>query len=158
MIPRKDHDYIINPYYIVYANDNYYLICNNNNYSNLSHYCIDKIKNITILQDKQRKNIGSTFDPYAYVKSKTYMYGGNEERITLKCNMIILDDMIDRFGNDVILQPMDDEHFLAIVNASRQGIIYLCLQYLRYCEVTSPQDLREEIKNILFTAIEKYDT
>ena len=156
LIPRKNHKYIIHPYYIVYANENYYLICKNNEYDNLSHYRIDKMKDINILADMDRKPLGNSFDPYVYAKSKIYMYGGKEERITLRCSYTILDDIIDRFGNDVYLQLQDEEHFLAIVKASREGLIYFCLQYMRFCTITSPLDLRQEIHDILENAINKY--
>ncbi len=152
LIPRKDHKYIIHPYYIISANENYYLICKNDAYDNLSHYRIDKMQNIEIL-DKPRKPLGESFDPYVYAKSKIYMYGGKEERITLKCKYTILDDIIDRFGNDVILQPCDDYHFLAIVTSSKEGMLYFCLQYIRNCEVTAPLELRNEIQNLLQNAL-----
>lgn len=157
LIARKNHKYIIHPYYIVYANENYYLICKNNEYNNLSHYRIDKMQKIQILDEIKRKPLGVSFDPYVYAKSKIYMYGGEEERITLKCSYMILDDIIDRFGNDVILQPADAENFLAIVTSSRQGLIYFCLQYLRFCVITAPQDLKEEVHNILKTSIKNYE-
>lgn len=115
------------------------------------------MKQIEILQDMRRKPLGNSFDPYVYAKSKIYMYGGNEERITLKCHYTILDDIIDRFGNDVVLQSFDDEHFLAVVKSSRQGLIFFCLQYTCYCTITAPSDLREELHNILKIAINNYE-
>ena len=158
LVPRKDHKYIIHPYYIIYANENYYLICKNHEYENLSHYRIDKMKEIEILQTMERKPLGSSFDPYEYAKTKIYMYGGTAERITLKCSITILDDIIERFGNDVIIQPYDDDYFLAVVNASRQGLIYFCLQYTRYCTITAPQDLKDELYDILQHALEHYQS
>ncbi|MGX8833739.1 helix-turn-helix transcriptional regulator [Amedibacillus sp. YH-ame6] len=157
LINRKNHEYIIHPYYIIYANENYYLICNNNEYEGLSHYRIDKMKDIKVLTDLQRKSLQKSFDPYVYAKSKIYMYGGEEERITLKCDYFILDNIIDRFGNDVILQEFDEKHFLAIIRSSKQGILYLCLQYLKYCEVTAPLDLRNEIHKILKETLQTYE-
>lgn len=154
LVPRKDHLYHIHPYYIIYANENYYLICKNDSYDNLSHYRVDKIQNIKIL-DQTRKPLEKSFDPYSYAKSKIYMYGGEEERITLKCDNAILDDVIDRFGNDVHLQRYDDSHFLAIVQSSKEGMIYFCLQYLKHCEITAPQDLKDEIVHILEDALER---
>lgn len=154
LVPRKDHLYHIHPYYIIYANENYYLICKSDQYDDLSHYRVDKIQNIQIL-DQSRKPLEKSFDPYSYAKSKIYMYGGEEERITLKCNYRILDDVIDRFGNDVHLQPFDDAHFLAIVQSSKEGMTYFCLQYLKHCEVCAPNDLKKEIIHILEHALAK---
>lgn len=153
LVSRKDHNYIIHPYYIISANENYYLICKNDAYNDLSHYRIDKMQNIEIL-DKPRKPLKNSFDPYVYAKSKIYMYGGKEELITLKCKYTILDDIIDRFGIDVILQPSDDDHFLAIVSSSKEGMIYFCMQYIRNCEITAPSTLRNEVREILQNSLD----
>lgn len=47
-------EYIINPYTMVANGGKYYLICNYDKYDNLSHYRIDRISNIEIL-DTPRK-------------------------------------------------------------------------------------------------------
>lgn len=86
------------------------------------------------------------------------MYGGEEEKITIKCSYTILDDIIDRFGSDTYLQPCDNNYFYAIIKSSRPGIIYLCLQYLRYCEITAPTSLRNELLAILNNAVNMYKT
>ena len=54
MHPRKDkngnvREYIINPYQIAATNGRYYLICNYDKYDDISHYRIDRISNIEIL-------------------------------------------------------------------------------------------------------------
>lgn len=156
LVPRKQHDYIIHPYYIVSANENYYLICKHDHYDNLSHYRIDKMKNIQIMSCRKRRPLLQSFDPYAYITSKIYMYGGEEERITLQCSYHILDDIIDRFGRNVIVQPLDSQYFLAIVTASRQGLIYFCLQYVAYCEVTAPIEVKQTIYDMLCAAMNRY--
>ncbi|MEG0265997.1 MAG: WYL domain-containing protein [Erysipelotrichaceae bacterium] len=148
LIPRKDHLYKIHPYYIIYANENYYLICRNDNYADFSHYRIDRMKHIKICNEQRSKLIKS-FDPYAYAKSKIYMYNGLEDQVILKCHYEILDDIIDRFGLDTKIQKCDEQTFFALINTSLQGITYFALQYLKYCEVLEPKSLRNEIIEIL---------
>ena len=43
LIKRRDKRYSIHPFHIVYANENFYLICLNDHYDELSHYRIDKM-------------------------------------------------------------------------------------------------------------------
>ncbi|MEG0842459.1 MAG: WYL domain-containing protein [Erysipelotrichaceae bacterium] len=148
LIPRKDHLYKIHPYYIIYANENYYLICRNDHYDEFSHYRIDRMKHIKIC-DERRGKLVKSFDPYAYAKSKIYMYGGKEDQVILKCSNRILNDIIDRFGLDTKIQKCDEESFYAVVLTSLQGITYFALQFLKYCEVLEPKSLRNEISEIL---------
>ena len=59
---RKNEDgeareYIINPYTMVANGGKYYLICNYDKYDNLSHYRIDRISNIEILETPRKPKI-----------------------------------------------------------------------------------------------------
>jgi predicted DNA-binding transcriptional regulator YafY len=44
--------YVLSPYSLVWENDRYYLIGNYDKYDNLSNYRLDRIKNLSILNDK----------------------------------------------------------------------------------------------------------
>lgn len=155
MIPRKDKKYIVHPYHIVYANENYYLLCQKDDYTNLSHYRIDKMKNIIITALPIRPT-EKNFNPYEYCKTKIYMYGGNVETFTILCDHFILDDMIDRFGQDIYIQKKNDKEFLAIIKSSKQGMLYFALQYMNYCTIIEPADVREEFIDILKCNLKKY--
>src|SRR5699024_2360405 len=47
-------EYIINPYQMVATNGRYYLICNNDYFDDLSHYRIDRITDIEVLDTKRK--------------------------------------------------------------------------------------------------------
>lgn len=156
LVPRREKRYLIHPYHIVYSNENFYLICQNDNYDNLSHYRIDRMQDI-IITDMPLKKLGKHFDPYDYSKTKIFMYGGNEERITLLCDDIILDDIIDRFGQDVLIQPAHHNQFEARIKSSKQGIIYFALQFAKHCTIIEPKNIRDEIRQILKDTLHKYE-
>ena len=154
-VSRSNHLYTVSPYAVVYMNENYYLICNYDGYEELSHYRIDKMNDIKIL-NQNVKPIEEDFEPYEYAKNKIYMFGGKIEEISLLCNDYILDDIIDKFGKNTIIIPQDNNQFIAKINASKQGITYWILQYMRHCSVLEPQSLKDEIKVILNEALENY--
>lgn len=39
------------------------------------------------------------------------MYGGKIEKVTFECDNSIIGAFIDRFGNDIMIDKPDDEHF-----------------------------------------------
>ena len=45
--PKREREYVINPYQMVATNGRYYLICNYDKYDTLSNYRIDRITGIT---------------------------------------------------------------------------------------------------------------
>ena len=96
-------------------------------------------------------------DPYTYTAQRKFMYSDAVDTITLRCHLRMLDDLIDQFGSALSLAPADDEHFLAHLHASRQGIVYLALQYARYCEILQPADLRQEVISILQDTLKRYE-
>ncbi|MDF9824446.1 putative DNA-binding transcriptional regulator YafY [Breznakia sp. PF5-3] len=156
-IPRREKQYEVSPYDIVYANGCCYLISFNEKYKNLSHYRVDKMKDIIIEKEKSFF-YEEEFNSYEYITSKLYMYSGNEVNVLLRCNNTILDDVIDTFGtNTFIKEEKDKNTFIAKITSSKEGIIYWSLQYLKYCTVLEPAEIKTEIKSILKSAIKKYD-
>ncbi len=156
LVPRRVEKYIINPYAAVCTNENYYLICNNDKYDTISHYRIDFIKDIEII-DEARKPSPKYFDIETYVKNSIYMFSGEIEKIELLCNYRILKDVIDKFGDNVEIRDYSENEFRAIVKGNADGMEFWAMQFLNFCEVVSPFSLRETIRNNLINNIEKYD-
>ena len=48
LMPQKQMRYLVNPYMLVFANGNYYLVCNYNGHDNISYYRVDKIFDVKI--------------------------------------------------------------------------------------------------------------
>lgn len=151
---RREKPYICSPYYVVYENEKTYLICKNKNHLDLAHYRLDRISNVKIINEQ--KELLPKQDPYDYIANKLYMYGGVEEVILLKCSNEILDDIIDIFGKQIVINRIDDQFFATRVKASKKGIVYLALQYLKYLEVLEPLEIRDEIKEIIKDSLVRY--
>ena len=157
MVPKREKRYTISPYYIVQENENLYLLCRNKNYTDLSHYRIDKMKNIQI-SEEDCIPLQKSFDPYEYCKNKKFMWSGEERNIYLHCHERMLDDLIDQFGRGIPIQsdPNNPEYFFTRLNAPKQGIIYFALQYLEYCKIIEPVDIKEEMIQILEERLNVY--
>ena len=152
-VPRREQQYHICPYDIVYINERCYLIGFNEKHQGLSHFRIDKMKTIAILEKKFTRIID--FNSYEYTSTKIYMYSGSELTITLRCDNKILDDVIDTFGTNIIIL-VEKNTFIAQISSSKDGLIFWALQYLKYCTVLEPTSLKNEILNIIEQAKEMY--
>ncbi|MFB0921137.1 MAG: WYL domain-containing protein [Oscillospiraceae bacterium] len=151
----REEKYLFNPYGLKCSNDNYYLVCNYDAYENLSHYRVDRIKDIE-LTDEQIKLAPKGLDPVDYASKSIYMFSGEMETMVIKCDNHILDDVIDRFGTDIRISLNDDDTFNATITAAPKGVKFWALQYLPYSEVVSPQWLREEVIDSI--KLNKYQT
>ena len=85
------------------------------------------------------------------------MFSDEIETVYLKCHRRILDDIIEQFGKTIQIVPIKGEEFFHVrMKASQQGIIYFAMQYLAYCEILSPDNIRNKIKEMLIDATNKY--
>jgi predicted DNA-binding transcriptional regulator YafY len=71
------------------------------------------------LSDEPAAPVPEGFDIELYTKSVFQMYDGSAlQKVTLKCENDLMKSVIDRFGEDVETDILDDEHFTAIVEVS----------------------------------------
>ena len=150
---RKTH--VLHPYALVYDNEKIYLIAKNDRFDNFSHYRVDKIRNIKLFDQKVSSSL-TIGDPYDYAKNKIYMFGGQEDYYMIRCDMMMLDYVIDTFGKEIRITQQDKDHFVARVKAGREGIIYFALQYAKHMEILQPEETRQQMKELLKEVLGRY--
>lgn len=139
----------INPYALIWSEDNYYLVGNNVKYDNFTNLRVDKIKSVTVT-DEPRTNCaaleGKDFDLTEYTKRTFNMFSGEECEITLKCRNELLDKVIDRFSDGIYIRDCEDGNFSFSSKAYvSEGLIGWILQFAGKIEVLSPKSFREHI-------------
>lgn len=131
---KREEAYIVNPLEMMYANGHYYLAGNYDKYDNISHYRIDKIKHVQILDTirKDVKLIQGCQHGFEYPKhmiEHIYMFAGKSENVVIRFKNHIIDQIIDWFGNDCRIVPVDEEESLLYVRVNRQALHYWLKQY-----------------------------
>lgn len=155
LIKKRESSYKVEPRYIVYKDSRAYLIATNPKYNDYTHYRIDRMANLKIVDEKVRA-LTNQKDAYEYSENKLFMYSGAIETIKFLCHQRILDHMIDTFGQELSLIPQDDEHFVIFVKTSFQGAKFLAQQYLGSIKILEPQALKQEFKQELQKALDSY--
>lgn len=150
--------YVINPYQMVATNGRYYLIANYDRYDGISHYRVDRISEIKILDEsvKKQRELSESLNLPKHMAEHIYMFYGASERVTMKIEKVIVNDVIDWFGKDVIFYDETEDCITASVIVNLQAMRYWAMQYANYADVLKPQSLREQIKGDLARAVEKY--
>ena len=110
LVPRKDELYEVSPWALTWDDENYYLIAYDDIAGKIKHYRVDKMKSITLSDEKrQGKETYEKLDLAAYSKMNFGMFGGAEEMVTLKFKNDLVGVMIDRFGADISIKASSDE-------------------------------------------------
>ena len=143
----------VSPYAILCENEFYYLIAYNEKFKELSYFRLDRIKNIKSTKIPNVKTNQSIKD---FVQSSVYMFGGERQIIELKCDMLILDAVIEKFGTNIEIQKMDEHYFKVRLNVCPKGLKMWIMQYLNYVEILKPLSIREELIDNLKEILKKY--
>ena len=150
--------YTVNPCRMAAANGCYYLICSTEPHDNVSHYRLDRIAEIRLLDEPVRviPELRYGVDLPRYMAEHLYMFSGGSEVVTFRMKQNILNDVMDRFGTDVAFSDEGDDDVTARVTVNRTAMCLWAIQYAPYVTVLSPKTLAEEVKQALEKALERY--
>lgn len=154
-------DYIVTPYQIAAANGRYYLIGNTEPHSNVSHYRLDRITDIRLLDCAARpaktvQGLEHGLNLPKHMAEHLYMFPGESAPVTFRMKKHILNDVIDWFGTDVTFSEENDEEVTARVEVNLKAMKLWAIQYGPYVTVMTPPSLAEEVKQGLEEALEGY--
>ncbi len=117
---RKEGDWFrVSPWSLIWDNEYYYLIAYDAWDNRIKHYRVDKMLNISLADEKREgKEQYKKFDITRYSKSLFGMFGGEETKVTLEAENSMVGVFIDRFGKDIMINSVDQDHFRTTVNVS----------------------------------------
>ena len=159
--PRRDREYIVNPYQMAATNGRYYLIGNYDKYDNLANFRLDRITNIRLLdtpvKPKEQVKDGKQFSRPKHMAEHLYMFSGESVPVTFRMKKTILNDVIDWFGSEIAFSDETEEEVTARVTVNWSAMRYWAQQYCRFVRILTPTDLAETVKEDLQTAFEQYN-
>lgn len=159
----EDKTFTVSPYALIWSDDHYYVVCNNEKYDNLMHLRIDRIKHLSITDERSRhfsevSNYKNSFDSADYASKLFNMYSGEQKPVELICRNDLLETMLDRFGDRVKVQKVDDDNFLLRTNAVvSDGLAAWVLQFGGRVTVKMPNDLIYSVKKKAEEILKKYE-
>lgn len=144
--------FTVSPYGLVWRDDHYYLICNNSKYDNLMHLRIDRMRKIQIIDETARavsevSEYTDSFDVADYSKKTFSMFSGELAEVKLCCDLELREQIIDRFGEGIVLTAVDTDHFVTSINgAVSDGMVSWIMEFGNKIKVLEPQSLAVAVK------------
>jgi len=104
--------YCVSPFALTWDDENYYMIGFDSAAGIIKHFRVDKMMEIASLGEKRdgRESFES-LGLAAYSETLFGMFTGKEEKVTLEFSNSLIGAVIDRFGKDIPVIPVDEEHF-----------------------------------------------
>jgi predicted DNA-binding transcriptional regulator YafY len=151
MVPRENGERSVSPWALIWREENYYLAAYDNIDGIIKHYRVDKMGNVRVLNLKREgKEQFSHIDPAKYTNSTFGMYGGKEETVTLAFPNRLIGVVMDRFGRDADIRPLENGTFRVRVKVAVSGQFFGWLSGIgAAAEIASPKSVRQEYKKWL---------
>ena len=109
--------YEVSPWFLTWDDETYYLVAYDAADGRVKHYRVDKMQRIRITDmPREGRERVEDFDIARYARSVFGMFGGEETAVTLEGENGMVGVVIDRFGKDIPIVPVDGEHFEASVS------------------------------------------
>jgi len=162
-LKRDGHVYEISPYYLVWSEDEYYLIGNSKSHNHLTHFHADMITNAEIGDLPARpcaeiEEFRGGFSICDYLRRNVSMFTGPDVDIEMLVDPSVIKDVVKRFGNEVRFVVLPDGRSKATVHAVEgEGTLrWLCGFRVEELEVVGPESVRRAIGERAFAAAKAY--
>lgn len=160
---KREEKYTVNPYQIAATNGRYYLICCTEHHDNIAHYRIDHIEGAEITDNKAKpmkevKGLEHGLDLPKHMAEHIYMFSGESKRVVFRAQKILVDQIIDWFGTDLVFSNENEKSVDVSVRVNETAMFCWLLQYGPSCEVLEPLSLRQRVKEAVTEMAKRYET
>ena len=140
--------YEVSPYFLIWRDENYYLVAYDAKAQIMKHYRVDKIQALSVSEhDREGTEVAAKVNPAVYTEEKFGMFAGNEEIVTLRYDQSIAGVLFDRFGQAVSVRKLADGNYTMRVRLSLSQQFYGWLTGLgAEIEIVAPAYVRDEYK------------
>ena len=150
MHPKREEPYIVNPYQIVANNSRFYLIANYDKYDNVSHFRIDKMTDVRILEEKVKPmskipELAKGLNLPKHMAEHFYMFSGESAVVKIRTTENMMSELVDWFGTDFKIIKKENGTIIVRVICNKEAMRYWALQYGPYVEILEPQSIRTQI-------------
>ena len=160
LVPMHYGDYFtVSPWALTWDDENYYMVAFDDLSKTIKHYRVDKMMHIKVLEEaREGKELFKSFDMALYAKQNFGMYNGTLEKVSIefpnrKCGIFI-----DRFGKDITLIPVDDEHVRLNIDVAISPQFFGWIFSLGSdVKIVGPESVREQVKEAAKAFIENYE-
>ena len=151
--------YRVSPWALSCDDENYYMIAYDDVEEKIKHFRVDKMLHIEMNGKKREgKQVFQSFDIAVYSRKMFGMYGGEEQLVKIQCVNELAGVIIDRFGKEISMIPVDGKHFTASVRVavSRQFLSWV-MALGEGAKIVGPEPVVEQVREETKRLMQQYD-
>lgn len=152
--PKKEkilkHDgykYRFSPYAMIWNRDCYYAVGWSEKHGKIAQFRVDRMTAVEPLEQTAVQT--PDFDPAEYVRKVFGMYPDNLCTVELLCDNEVMRSVIDRFGENVQTETVDEQHFRATVEVAPSPPFFSWVfTFSGKIRIVSPAAVLEEMQDM----------
>ena len=152
--PKKEkilkHDgykYRFSPYAMIWNRDCYYAVGWSEKHGKIAQFRVDRMTAVEPLKQAAVQTLD--FDPAEYVRKVFGMYPDDLCTVELLCDNEIMRSVIDRFGENVQTETVDEQHFRATVEVAPSPPFFSWVfTFSGKIRIVSPAAVLEEMRDM----------
>ena len=149
--PTKVRGYKVNPLGTVFDNGYYYLFCFDDFFGKISHYRIDRMDGVRMLEEDITDGVEvNDFDLSTRKRQLFSMFGGETITVEIEADKCLIDVIHDKFGNMALLHGKNDTLvcFSAEVQVSPTFLAWCC-SFGNKLKVVAPDTVVNTVKDYI---------
>ena len=147
VLKHQGYRYQFTPYALIWNRDHYYVVGWSEKHMKLSQFRVDRMTSVEMMDQPGHQLLG--FELAEYVQKVFGMYPDDLQMVTLFCENDVMRSIIDRFGEGVRTEIVDDDHFQAVVEVAPSppffGWIFTFAGKIR---ILKPDNVLEEMRQM----------
>lgn len=147
---------VVSPYAILYDKQQFYMLGIKDGNQEFYHYRLDRIKNLKELKEKIKIN-KSEKEIEQYADTSVEVFSGDEIEIEAECDEYLLGEVIEKFGKNVEIRPINKDTFNMKLKVNPFGFKLWTMRNLDLVTVKKPENLVKEIKQVIEEAQKRYN-
>ncbi len=157
---KKTATHTVSPYQLILHNQRYYLMAYNERFQDMRYYRTDHITGMRIEEEpitplRSLAGYESGIDYKRLSSAMPYMFTDKIETVEFLTDFRTIDQVIDWFGTEAKIEKEGGMYKVSVL-VSLKAMEFWAMQYLNCVEVISPKSLRDQLKENLKNATEKY--
>lgn len=144
--------YQVSPWALTWDDENYYMIAYEPISGSIRHYRVDKMEHIALTDEPRegQRLFHDRFNPADYSRKVFGMFSGEEKIVRLRCENRFIGVLRDRFGAELMVQPLEDGYFAVNVTVAVSPQFFSWVFGLGGgVQIVEPQDVRQQFQQQL---------
>ena len=146
---------VLSPYATVWASGNYYILAKPEGGEELTHYRIDYLKDIVLLERNADMIFGG-INPTQYAQRFICENGERVGHYEVECDRGLWKELAETFGADVTVIKSEGDKLLVKIRCIPSIMREWALAHGAWCEVIAPRQFKDEIQKAVMEVYKKY--